>query len=348
MLKLIIEDDEGRKTVVPFSREEITIGRQEGNTIRLTERNVSRHHARLVRQNGHVLVEDLGSYTGVLLNGERIQGRVQVGAGDHIRIGDYDLALQQEASARPGAPTVRVPVAAPAPGPEITADFKTDLPIQGDSDGEDPPTPPHSANRLAQVERGWPRGVSRSRVFTLVAVVLLGAAWFLFGGQPPASTPPPRPVMAEKPPEPPRATQAAQVQEPATRTGTQPSDNAEPLEEKPPLVDSHTEANPPTDTPRRATTEQARQLHDEGVILIRKQQLPEAESVLKECITLKPTYAPCFLALGSTMARRNRPEESAQYYREFLRLAPNHERAPSVRKLVAEHDKSQQQPGGGK
>ena len=72
MLKLIIEDDEGRKTVVPFVRDEITIGRQEGNTIRLTERNVSRRHARLVRQNGHVLVEDLGSYNGIRINGDNI------------------------------------------------------------------------------------------------------------------------------------------------------------------------------------------------------------------------------------------------------------------------------------
>ncbi|HEY8208902.1 MAG TPA: FHA domain-containing protein, partial [Myxococcaceae bacterium] len=78
MMKLIIEDDEGRKTVVPFVREEITIGRQEGNTIRLTERNVSRRHARLLRQNGHVVVEDLGSYNGIKINGERIQGQTTV------------------------------------------------------------------------------------------------------------------------------------------------------------------------------------------------------------------------------------------------------------------------------
>ena len=52
MLKLIIEDDEGRKTVVPFVRDEITIGRKEGNTIRLTERNVSRRHARIVIEDG--------------------------------------------------------------------------------------------------------------------------------------------------------------------------------------------------------------------------------------------------------------------------------------------------------
>lgn len=96
MLKLIIEDDEGRKTVVPFVRDEITIGRQEGNTIRLTERNVSRRHARLSRLNGHVSIEDLGSYNGIRINGDRIAGRVQVTDGDLIQIGDYDLAVQAE------------------------------------------------------------------------------------------------------------------------------------------------------------------------------------------------------------------------------------------------------------
>ena len=49
MLQLIIIDDEGRKTPVPLTRDEITLGRGEGNTIRLTERNVSRHHARIYR-----------------------------------------------------------------------------------------------------------------------------------------------------------------------------------------------------------------------------------------------------------------------------------------------------------
>jgi len=56
VLKLTIEDDEGKTTVIPVIRDEMTIGRQEGNTIRLTERNVSRKHARLLRQNGVVYV----------------------------------------------------------------------------------------------------------------------------------------------------------------------------------------------------------------------------------------------------------------------------------------------------
>src|SRR5439155_1014204 len=76
-------------------------GRQEGNTIRLTERNVSRRHARLLRQNGHILVEDLGSYNGIRINGDRIQGQVQVNEGDLIQIGDYDLAVQREGAEVP-------------------------------------------------------------------------------------------------------------------------------------------------------------------------------------------------------------------------------------------------------
>ena len=75
MYKLIIEDDEGKTTVVPLIRDEITIGRKEGNTIRLTERNVSRRHAKLVKSNGSVFIEDLTSYNGIKVNGDRIAGR---------------------------------------------------------------------------------------------------------------------------------------------------------------------------------------------------------------------------------------------------------------------------------
>jgi pSer/pThr/pTyr-binding forkhead associated (FHA) protein len=96
MYKLIIEDDEGKTTVVPLIRDEITIGRKEGNTIRLTERNVSRRHAKLVKANGSVVIEDLQSYNGIKVNGDRISGRAPVNEGDRIQIGDYQLALKVE------------------------------------------------------------------------------------------------------------------------------------------------------------------------------------------------------------------------------------------------------------
>jgi pSer/pThr/pTyr-binding forkhead associated (FHA) protein len=94
MYKLVISDDEGHATVVPLLRDEITIGRQEGNTIRLTERNVSRSHARLLKRNGSYVVEDLGSYNGVTVNGERIDAKAELAAGDQLGIGDYDLTFE--------------------------------------------------------------------------------------------------------------------------------------------------------------------------------------------------------------------------------------------------------------
>jgi pSer/pThr/pTyr-binding forkhead associated (FHA) protein len=120
MFKLIIEDDEGKTTVVPLSRDETSVGRKEGNTIRLTERNVSRRHARILRQNGAVYVEDLGSYNGVKINGNRIAGRVSVAEGDRIQIGDYLLGikLDRTAEADPFAEqkTVPMPRGASPPG----------------------------------------------------------------------------------------------------------------------------------------------------------------------------------------------------------------------------------------
>jgi len=104
MVKLIIEDDEGKTTVVPLIRDEITIGRKEGNTIRLTERNVSRRHAKLLKQNGAIFIEDLNSYNGIKVNGNRISGRVAIAEGDRIQIGDYVLGLKLEGVEKAGDP----------------------------------------------------------------------------------------------------------------------------------------------------------------------------------------------------------------------------------------------------
>lgn len=160
MLKLIIEDDEGRKTVVPFVRDEITIGRQEGNTIRLTERNVSRRHARLVRQNGHVVIEDLGSYNGIKVNGDRIKGQVPLAEGDLVQIGDYDLAVQNE-NLDSANPTVPLATAAQRPsGPQRTVsrpDMAPTVPAMPTAEPppaaeEDVQEAPTAANEAADAE----------------------------------------------------------------------------------------------------------------------------------------------------------------------------------------------------
>jgi predicted component of type VI protein secretion system len=105
-MRLVIEDEAGTRSTVPFAAEAILVGRSPEATWRLGDRNVSRRHARFVLQSGSVFVEDLGSLTGTRVNGERITGRRKLREGDLVQIGDYDLAVlpEQGMGAGPGAP----------------------------------------------------------------------------------------------------------------------------------------------------------------------------------------------------------------------------------------------------
>jgi len=96
-MKLVIEDDEGNRQEIPVDGlNEITIGRAPGNTIRLEQRNVSRHHARLSSQGGALVVEDLKSANGILVNGERLTAPRALHDGDQLTIGDYGVVLQHD------------------------------------------------------------------------------------------------------------------------------------------------------------------------------------------------------------------------------------------------------------
>jgi ABC transport system ATP-binding/permease protein len=96
MWKLSIDDDQAQRSVVPLSRTEYQIGRADDNQVRLTERNVSRHHARIRRSGRAWMLEDLGSYNGVFVNGTRIAGACELNAGDAIQLGDFLLQLHAE------------------------------------------------------------------------------------------------------------------------------------------------------------------------------------------------------------------------------------------------------------
>ncbi len=95
-MKLLIEDDEGHRTVVPVIRDEITIGRRESHSVRLTERNVSRDHARIVRDDDQLFIEEVDARYGVFLNGAEIDDRAPFNEGDVVQIGDYRLTLRPE------------------------------------------------------------------------------------------------------------------------------------------------------------------------------------------------------------------------------------------------------------
>ncbi|PKN59519.1 MAG: hypothetical protein CVU56_00400 [Deltaproteobacteria bacterium HGW-Deltaproteobacteria-14] len=116
MVKLKIKDDEGQTTTVSLTRDEYTVGRKEGNTIRLTAENVSRTHARLLKKGTEVHIEDLSKY-GTRVNGERIKTSRRLTDGDVIMIGDYALSLEgSEPVKDESAPAAEAPVEAPSDG----------------------------------------------------------------------------------------------------------------------------------------------------------------------------------------------------------------------------------------
>jgi FHA domain-containing protein len=140
-MKLIIEDDEGRRTFIPLFRDELIVGRAEASEVRLTEKDVSRRHARLLRRSGRVYVEDLNSFTGVRVNGDRIRGAREVREGDLIEISRYDLSIQT------------------APGEKTALETRAAEEIT-------PSIPPPESRRLGR----------KARTATLVVAALLAAA----------------------------------------------------------------------------------------------------------------------------------------------------------------------------
>ncbi|HRI70496.1 MAG TPA: FHA domain-containing protein [Polyangium sp.] len=101
MWKLTIEDDEGKQTALPLAHDEYGLGRGDENSIRLTDRNVSRRHAKLGKNGEAWIIRDVQSYNGTYVNGVRVVGEQPVNAGDIIQLGDYRLELVDESKIVP-------------------------------------------------------------------------------------------------------------------------------------------------------------------------------------------------------------------------------------------------------
>lgn len=63
------------------------LGRGHDCGLRIDDPRLSRHHARLLHDGGSLIIEDLGSTNGVLVNGERVQGRKALVSGDTVVCG---------------------------------------------------------------------------------------------------------------------------------------------------------------------------------------------------------------------------------------------------------------------
>ena len=72
----------------------LEIGRDPSCDLSLDDELASRHHLRIVPQNGTVLAEDLGSTNGTFVNDMQLHGSVVVNPGDHLLVGVTMLQLR--------------------------------------------------------------------------------------------------------------------------------------------------------------------------------------------------------------------------------------------------------------
>jgi hypothetical protein len=90
--RLIVERAPGHSPGMEYALGEgAVLGRGDQAEIRLEDPFASSRHARVVRQGGVMVIEDMGSTNGTYLNEEVLGGPTPLHPGDRVRIGDSEF-----------------------------------------------------------------------------------------------------------------------------------------------------------------------------------------------------------------------------------------------------------------
>jgi len=92
MATLVVKDGELAGTSFPVQSEAV-LGRVDAD-VTIGDAQISRRHLKIYPGEDYVEVEDLGSTNGSWLNGQRLQGRMRMGPGDSLRVGETTLELE--------------------------------------------------------------------------------------------------------------------------------------------------------------------------------------------------------------------------------------------------------------
>ena len=88
----IVKGADGER-VSEFDEQAIVLGRE--GTLKLTDRTVSKRHARLRRDGSHWYVEDMGSRNGTFVNNTRVVEPRPVNEGDRLKIGSTIMVVSE-------------------------------------------------------------------------------------------------------------------------------------------------------------------------------------------------------------------------------------------------------------
>jgi pSer/pThr/pTyr-binding forkhead associated (FHA) protein len=155
----------------------VTIGREEGNALRLNDERVSRYHAKIQVEDSDIILTDLDSTNGTRVNGSAVQIR-RLRAGDQVSIGRTMLLFgtMEEIAARRAnavpanggsqAQTIRADeLAAASPRPVLVEpDSELSAKVWTAFEDDIPPLPhklsPAQAARLAEIFDYLHRGLT--------------------------------------------------------------------------------------------------------------------------------------------------------------------------------------------
>src|SRR5688500_17659418 len=93
MFQITINEKGGQAKSLDFDKNEITIGRVQGNDVVLPKGNISKRHSRIVLKDGKFIIIDMQSTNGTYVNGKKITTPQVIKATDKIYIGDFTLQL---------------------------------------------------------------------------------------------------------------------------------------------------------------------------------------------------------------------------------------------------------------
>lgn len=90
---LIINRGGSQGSRVLIDADVTTVGRHPQSDVFLDDITVSRHHAKFIRSDGGLFLEDLGSLNGTYVNKQVVEARIQLKQGDEIQIGKYRATI---------------------------------------------------------------------------------------------------------------------------------------------------------------------------------------------------------------------------------------------------------------
>jgi len=112
---------------------------------------VSKHHCRLLLQNGQLLVEDLGSTNGTYVNGRKIAEATSISTSDKVFVGDF--AIRVTGGVRAAEPQLGSTPPPYAPSTAEAGSLSTALPRRAPP----PPPPPRPGSQYGGDEGSEPK-----------------------------------------------------------------------------------------------------------------------------------------------------------------------------------------------